>query len=423
MKINISNKRVYGLITLIITSIIFELNIIQLSDTNISSLIIALILDFCLVIISWYANGMELITYMLICIVILTVPITIQFFTGNSYGLLSANVIQLHYAQFLKYTFYYCAIFLGLSLIVNLKKQENLLLQLKPLNFSQLNIVFNNLIAIIFTFVAFPRLSLTVSATERFDMLLPGHAWNQLAIVALLFNLAYLRKHISVKIVYIFVILWFLLNGERADITGLVLGIFLYWFMAYKKSAGISRMQKIVGVVVLFVFIVILNFIASVRNGESVSLTQSMKSILVTPTTSDVSYILNTVIDFLNKYPSLSGKIFINNIFSIIPLYNNDILGNVLSFSYPYPGGEPWLAQPLLDWGKLGLLISPFIDIFLLKLVTLKNTKFFKMEYLAFLCLVPRAVWYGRSYTFTTLIFFVPCMYVLNRLISKYIKI
>lgn len=425
MKINISNKRIYGIIILIITSIIFELNTIQLSDTNISSLIIAFILNFCLVFISWYAYGVELITYMLFCIVVLTIPITIQFFTGSSYGLLSTTTttIPLHYSQFLKYIFCYCTIFLGLSLIVNLRKRENLLSQLSPGNLNQLNIVFNNLVAIIFTFVAFPRLSLNVSATERFDMLLPGHAWNQLAIVALLFNLTHLRKNTSVKIVYAFVILWFLLNGERADITGLVLGIFIYWFMNYKKNTNISRMQKIVGITLLFVFIVILNFIAGIRNGESISLIQSLKSILVTPTISDVSYILNTVIDFLGKYPTLHGKIFVNNLFSIIPLYDNNVFENVLSFSYPYPGGEPWLAQPLLDWGVLGLILTPFIDIVLLRLITLKNNRFFKMEYLAFLCLVPRAVWYGRSYTFTTLLFFVPLMYIFNYLINKYIKV
>lgn len=93
-----------------------------------------------------------------------------------------------------------------------------------------------------------------------------------------------------------------------------------------------------------------------------------------------------------------------------------------MSSLYPYPGGEPWLAQPLLDWGKVGLFFTPFIDLLLLKMITLKNNSFFKLEYLAFLCLVPRAVWYGRSYTFITLIFFVPFMYLINKMITKYIQ-
>lgn len=423
MKTNTFNKRAYSLIILIIISIIFELNTIQLSDTNISSLVITFILNFCLVFLSYYVNGIELITYMLFCIIVLTIPITIQFFTGSSYGLLSTTTIQLHYSIFLKYTYIYCAIFLGLSILINLKKQENLLLQLKPLNLNRLNLTFNNLIAIIFTFVAFPRLSLDVSANERFDMLLPGHAWNQLVIVALLFNLHNLKKHTSVKIVYVFVILWFLLNGERADITGLILGIFIYWLATYKENTDNNKIQKIIGIMIIFIFIAVLNFIADIRNGESISLVQSLKSILVTPTTTDVSYILNTVIDFLGKYPTLHGKIFVNNLFSIIPLYDNNVFESVLSFSYPYPGGEPWLAQPLLDWGTWGLMLSPFIDIVLLRLIILKDTQFFKMEYLAFLCLVPRAAWYGRSYTFTTLLFFVPLMYIFNYLINKYIKV
>ena len=135
---------------------------------------------------------------------------------------------------------------------------------------------------------------------------------------------------------------------------------------------------------------------------------------------SDVSYIFNVVIAYSKSFSKLNGSLFLTNIFSIIPLYNNDLFGTLMSSVYPYPGGEPWLAQPLLDWGKIGLIFSPIIDLCLLKVITLKDNRFFKMEYLAFLCLVPRAVWYGRSYTFTTLIFFVPIMYLINKLIISF---
>lgn len=112
---------------------------------------------------------------------------------------------------------------------VNCNNNEEKIINLDSLNLSSLNIIFNNLIAIIFTIVAFPRLTLHVVAAQRFDMLLPGQAWNQLAVVALLFNIRYLKERTSVKLVYIFVICWFLLNGERADITGLILGLVVFF--------------------------------------------------------------------------------------------------------------------------------------------------------------------------------------------------
>lgn len=421
MKINTFNKKIYGLFALIIISILFMINGMQLSNMNKYSLIFAFLLDLSLVVISWITNGFELITFILFCIILLTVPITVQFFTGNSYGLLSMGIVQLYYADFLEYTFIYCSIFLGISIIINFENNEEKLINWDSLNLSSLNIIFNNLIAIIFTIVAFPRLTFHVVATERFDMLLPGHAWNQLAIVALLFNLRYLKDRTSVKLVYIFVICWFLLNGERADITGLVLGLFIYFLGRDKKYISkLSRLKKISIILGLIVFLLLLNALISIREGSSISLLQDIKTLIVTPTLSDVSYIFNTVIDYSKRFSKLNGSIFLENIYSIIPLYNNDFFGTLMSSSYPHPGGEPWLAQPLLDWGKVGLIFAPFIDLLLLKMITLRNNSFFKLEYLAFLCLIPRAVWYGRSYTFTTLIFFVPFMYLINKIIIKY---
>lgn len=421
MKINTFNKKIYGLFALIIISILFMINGMQLSNMNKYSLIFAFLLDLSLVVISWITNGFELITFILFCIILLTVPITVQFFTGNSYGLLSMGIVQLYYADFLEYTFIYCSIFLGISIIINFENNEEKLINLDSLNLSSLNIIFNNLIAIIFTIVAFPRLTFHVVAAERFDMLLPGHAWNQLAIVALLFNLRYLKDRTSVKLVYIFVICWFLLNGERADITGLVLGLFIYFLGRDKKYISkLSRLKKISIIFGLMVFLLLLNALISIREGSSISLLQDIKTLIVTPTLSDVSYIFNTVIDYSKRFSKLNGSIFLENIYSIIPLYNNDFFGTLMSSLYPYPGGEPWLAQPLLDWGKAGLIFAPFIDLLLLKMITLRNNSFFKLEYLAFLCLIPRAVWYGRSYTFTTLIFFVPFMYLINKIIIKY---
>lgn len=421
MKINTFNKKIYGLFALIIISILFMINGMQLSNMNKYSLIFAFLLDLSLVVISWITNGFELITFILFCIILLTVPITVQFFTGNSYGLLSMGIVQLYYADFLEYTFIYCSIFLGISIIINFENNEEKLINLDSLNLSSLNIIFNNLIAIIFTIVAFPRLTFHVVATERFDMLLPGHAWNQLAIVALLFNLRYLKDRTSVKLVYIFVICWFLLNGERADITGLVLGLFIYFLERDKKYISkLSRLKKISIIFGLIVFLLLLNALISIREGSSISLLQDIKTLIVTPTLSDVSYIFNTVIDYSKRFSKLNGSIFLENIYSIIPLYNNDFFGTLMSSLYPHPGGEPWLAQPLLDWGKVGLIFAPFIDLLLLKMITLRNNSFFKLEYLAFLCLIPRAVWYGRSYTFTTLIFFVPFMYLINKIIIKY---
>ena len=420
MNINISKKYIFSLIVLIIISCAFLMNLLYLNDANTMNLIIALVLNLLLVMVSFLTLGIEIITFSLFCIILLTIPITIQYFTGESYGLLSLGLVQLHYADFLKYTFLYWVVFLIMSIIFKISDDEYKLVFVPNFKFNSLNIVFNNLMAIVFTIVAFPRLTLSVSTNARFNMLLPGHAWNQLAIVSLLFNLSVLRKNNSVKLTYLFVILWFLLNGERADITGLILGIFVYECMIHKKYINsIKISHKIFYIGILLAFIIFLNDLASVRSGGKFSLKNGINSILVTPTISDVSYIFNTVIDYSKLNSTLNGKLFFSNLLSIIPFNSNNVFSNIISNAYPYPGGEPWLAQPLLDLHTWGLIVFGIVDFIFFKLLVIKKNLFFKMEYIALLCLIPRAIWYGRGFVFSTMFFFVPFMFIMNRFITR----
>lgn len=417
----INKKHIYSLLSLVLIGIVFLFNLNGLMNYNAFALRCGLLLTLGLILVSYIVLGLELITYIIFCIEMLLAPLTIQFYTGKSYGLLSKNIVQLYYPQFVVYTFLYCIMFLSVNIFFQYSKYEEQLIHIKYLDYSDLNVYFNNFIAIIFTIVAFPRLSLNVASTERFSMLLPGHAWNQLAIIALIFNLPHLKDRWSVKLVYLFTIMWFLFNGERADITGLILGISVYSLLKNKeKIKHINFLKKVMYALIIVLFILFLNYLAFLRNGQKISFVNNIRNILVTPTTSDVAYIFNVVIDYVNKFPLTNGEIFKQNLLSIIPFYNNSFFGNLVSASYPYPGGEPWLAQPLLDWGILGLVIGSLLDFIILRLITLKSNTFFKMEYIAMLCLVPRAVWYGRSYTFTTLVFFVPMMYLMNRFIFKY---
>lgn len=413
-KILVSQNKVYSVLLIAILIVIYLINenINQVNNT------VLILLNIGLVFIAFSQFKMDLITYMVLCIEILIIPITIQYYTGTSYGMLEMGIVPLHLSEFLSYTFIYCVVFLSISIFSDFKKQEFNLIETPGLDLNNLNILFNNVVAVVFTIVAFPRLSMHIQgAGERFNMLLPGHAWNQLAIVALLFNLKYLSKYTSVKIVYIFVSLWFLINGERADIFGLIIGIVFYYFLSNKIQ--LSNLKKIAYFICLLVFVFVLNMIASIRQGVSISFIQSIKGILVTPTISDVSYIFNASIDLFERFGTTHSQIFISNIHSIIPLYDNITFNNIFSLSYPDPGGQAWITQPLLDWGFPGLILGPLLDFILIRLVIIKSNSFFKMEYLALLCLVPRAVWYGREYTFTTLIFFIPLMYVLNLILLK----
>ena len=415
----ITTKTLYKKIIFICISLfsilIFWNNLKGLNMYNSVNIWTAFLINFFIVFLSLVFNGIDFITIVLFCLEILLVPIMIQYFTGTSYGILSLNVVPLRMPELFEYNYYYSLVFLLLSVIFNFKNNELVLVNKVKIISTKRSILFNNIIAIVFTIVAFPRLGFSADAETRFNMLLPGHAWNQLAIIGLLYNLPYLRKK-SVKFTYLFVILWFLIDGERADVTGLFFGLFVYYIMTHKISKNFWKILSLI--FVLLVVLLILNNIAAARNNAGI--TNNFYSLLVTPTISDVGYLFNVAIDYLNKYGSLHGKILLSNFISAIPLSNGlgftDIINSV---NYMNPGGEPFLAEPIMDFGKYGVVLIAFLDFFLFRFFVEFKNKFFKLEFLLLLCSIPRIVWYGRSYVFTGVLFFIPILFLINRFINK----
>ncbi len=49
-----------------------------------------------------------------------------------------------------------------------------------------------------------------------------------------------------------------------------------------------------------------------------------------------------------------------------------------------------------------------------------RKNKFFKKEFLVILCLIPRIVWYGRGYAYTSVLFFVPFLFLVDYCANKF---
>lgn len=424
--INISRKNIQRtllcLAILLITTFVIILNNNGLNEYSSSNIWIAFIINLLIVVISFCFNGIDFITVFLICSTALLFPIMIQYFTNSSYGDLSLNLVPLHMPQLLNYNYMYSAIILFLSVIFNYKQNELELVKLRFDNKKALTIAVNNLVAIMFTFVAFPRLGFVSDADTRFDMLLPGHSWNQLVIVALIFNLPYFKKNISVKLTYLFVICWFLIDGERADITGLVFGLIIYKLMKDNNQRTTKSIFRNVFIVIfIFIFLVLLNSIATIRNGQAVTLISEIKGLITTPTTSDVGYLYNVAIDYIQQFGMLKGQLLKANFISAIPFTSPTGFNTFTEeVKYMNPGGEPILAMPIMDFGVVGIFIVSVLDFFFFRIFVQYKNVFFKYELILMLSSIPRMVWYGRSYAYSSILFFVPFMFLVNYLINKY---
>lgn len=409
---------------LLMTIFVMLLNNSGLNNYSTISIWIGFITNLVLIFISFYVNGIDFITFYLICTTALLFPIMIQYFTNSSYGDLSLNLVFLHMPQLINYNYIYCFLFLLLSIIFDYRKKELDLVELRFNNKKNLTIVVNNLVAVLFTFVAFPRLGFSSSANERFNMLLPGHAWNQLAIVALIFNFPYLRKKTSVKLTYLFVVSWFLINGERADITGLVLGISIYILMEKSGQKDLGKILRAFLIFLfLFLFLVLLNSIATLRNGQEVTFLSEVKGLLTTPTTSDVGYLFNVAIDYEQCFGTLKGQLLKANLISAIPFTSPSGFNTFTeAVKYFNPGGEPILAMPIMDFGIKGIYFVSILDFLFFRIFVQYKNLFFKYEFILMLSSIPRMVWYGRSYTYSSILFFVPILFIVNYFIDKYSK-
>lgn len=420
--IRMQHKRIFSWIVLMLLVILFSCNVTFLFKLNKCAIILSCIMIVLIICTVFYTNGIDMMLLFLFCSDYILVPIIIQYLTGASYGLLQQGRVYLYIPEILTFAFIYNVIIAVLNLVFKFRGKESELLQVKDYKLTDVSIQINNLIGIVFTIVAFPRLGFDNSST-RFDMLLPGHAWNQLAIVALLFNLPYLKTKKSVQLTYLFVISWFLIDGERADITGLILGLLVFYLMKKaQQKTKISFKQYLLSFLFLLIFVGLLNIIVSLRqNNQSMEFSDLIRGVLITPTTADVGYLYNVSIDFFKKFGLLNGKIFISNLQSIIPLA--DPVGFdkiIISANYANPGGEPLFAEPIMDFGMKGIFFIPILDFLIFYFFVSRKNIFLKKEFLVILCLIPRIVWYGRGYAYTSVLFFVPFLFLVDYCTNKF---
>lgn len=380
---------------------------------------VLIVFNIIIIILFIYRNRLSIITLLLLCANVIVVPILIQNYMGSSYGLLQLGLFPLYTTQILKIYFIYNTTMLIGSIVFSFSNREKVIL--KELKYhstsTPLNIFFNNIVAIIFTIVAFPRLSLglAVSDSERFAMLLPGHAWNALAVIALLFNLPQLHKN-SVKLTYLFCSMWFFLNGERADMIGLFLGILVYSLLTNEDSILKKAKFIVLGLTLGWMAFVI----GDIRIGNSSSTDgKPLWFNLVTfSTASDVGYLLNATVDFVNHGIYTNGLTMLSDYSKAIPFSNNsNDFSHIISQYYPNPGGEPLIAASILDFGNIGPSISVVVDLIILKIVVSCKSRLFVYEYMLLLCSIPRIAWYGRNFVFTGFLVFVPLMFICNALI------
>lgn len=338
--------------------------------------------------------------------------------TGSAYGVLGLTNIS--FVPMLRYM-----LILNMSLFIwsystKILQYEELMLSYSEFKPGRNFTTVCSVIAVLAILIAFPTIPFAFNSEKRFESLLPGNAWNHLAIVTLLFILPNIKRYKKVVCAYIIVCFWFLSHYERVDVLGLLVVMSFIYIVKNKGKKNVWIKYIKVAVIGMMIF-VILSFLGEARMNSSFSVTNIAKKIITQNTASDVGYVYDVAIRYMNDYDLLHGVTYLRYLFKYVPGINLDYLepAIILGQHYWLPGGSFFLNEPLMNFGIIGVIVVPNIWIFFVYYLLKKETNMRYIIYLFLLATPFRYLWYGMDFIETGLVIFIPGMYLLYKLIRK----
>lgn len=351
-------------------------------------------------------------------------PVFFQYNEGTSYGILEIGKIPLNYS-IINYTIViYNCINLFFIFNTNFLVKEQELLKDNPKIEKGIACFFGT-VAIIATLIALPSIPFQTSDIRNVGLkaLLPGNAWNHVAIAALIFAFPRLKDSKYVKFSYVFTIFWFLSHFERVDVLGLIIMIILLVIINVNAKLR-KKMIIMTGILCVAIFF-IMTAIANVRVNKEVTFNSLIRSIFVHSTVSDIAYTYNAAIQYNIEHENLYGKTYKSYLIEAIPLLKSDTdVEKILLDEYATVGGNYLLGEPVINFGIIGVVIFKIVELYIIYNLAKHKYKINYFWYLFLIATIFRSIWYGLSYIELGMLYMVPIFYIIafkRRAITKYI--
>lgn len=353
--------------------------------------------------------------------------LTFQYITGESYGILEivSHEIGLHYFEMTTCILIFNILLFFITYYTRFLKYELNFLD-KRYDISPLLVNLFCFIAIAATIIYLPRLSIIpeLDNPNRFYHLLPGNAWNYVAIVAVLFTTLSRRLSILQIFTYIFVIFWFFFNYERVDMLGLfiLLGLRYRTYLLNLKFIAKIKYKKFIISVICGLLLIFLFASSHLREGRNVDLFMIAKDMLVQTTSCDIMHVFNTAFDYVENIGTANGQTYLSYIYKLVPGMDNNLdYSTILNDYIKNPGGGYFLTEPYMNFSYLGvILFSTGFFGFLYLLVKKSNA----LSYLYYACMISaifRVMWYGLIYIHKSYIMIIPVFFIFMICFDKYI--
>ena len=332
--------------------------------------------------------------------------------TGVGYGLLAmSSKIYMHEMN-ISLLVFNASILLWI-LFSNILKIEKRMLE-KDIGLTKNQCVLYSFLTLTMAYIAFPGFQFGLTE-NRFQALLPGHFWNHFMVVFLILASQQVKKSGFIKFTIALTTIWVLLHGERVDIVG----FYAYLFIRYCAKKGYRVNGKFFmrfGVLLLLAFSILV-FVGERRVGSTSlgGIGFVVGSLLSQGTASDVGYVFNSAIEYVEHYSLLFGKTYITYVQGIIPFFDQPYrAGAIIENLYHTAGGEFFLTEPLINFGIPGIFVVVNLVILFMKLIFQKLTNYKCLVFFFLLATAFRYVWYGLTYIETGLLYLLPLAWILR---------
>ena len=228
---------------------------------------------------------------------------------------------------------------------------------------------------------------------------------------------------------YLFLVFWSFGHGERIE----VMGFLIYYALKYfnqpidikNKKRVLRRRVLMISIVSGFVLIFGI-WLGLVREGRvsSVNFSEILFNLLQQGTAGDVVYVFNCATDLWKNGNALHGLTYIDYLLRLIP-------GGADTFSaavviqdfYLTMGGGLFYAEPMMNFGIIGVIIMNLEFFLVMKLILFKVTKFRAYFWIPIVIEIFRTAWYGRGAWLLACFVEIPIIYFMMKLIKNNSKI
>ena len=356
------NKRyLKKILALVITSIVFILNVVYFKNG-----FLFFVMNLIFVILSIVEFRYSVLSLFFVLVNYPLITLSFQEITGESYGLLElmSSIIPLHYYQINMTVFIVNLIIYFLAKQKKIELYESQMLD-KGFKISKLSMYTFCLIAIAATVIYIPRLAIIgIYVGDRFYHLLPGDAWNYVAITAVIFSTCYNKITKIQMFTYIFVIGWFFANYERVDMLGLLVFLIFRYSKEFKNTAQkvVSKLSKYKKICLMIGLVTFLFGTTYIRDGKEFNFIDLTRDVFTQATASDVIYIYNSAFEYVENIGLENGKTYLNYIYKIVPFSGNENdYSRILSRYIHNAGGGYFLSEPYMNFGIVGVIIFPIV--------------------------------------------------------------